>query len=204
MKNLFAYSITLPQEPLFWLGDKFYTVEYYAKSFAADTGTAFSSKCPSCNDTRMITYRGYDGKDYEAECPLCKGIINCGPGNRIEIKNWQVREYIIHKISAQGPEIVSAYKEDAVMNKIRLTAFTKIGRAMDDYLERSVPNVDNLVDVDPGSLNIPNISDHKNVSEYVFRKRKDAEVFCRMVKDNDRKRLEEFNETYGTAYEYPY
>lgn len=204
MKNLFAYSITLPQEPLFWLGDRFYTVDYNAKSFASDTGTAFSSKCPSCNDTKKIAYRGYDGKEYEAECPLCKGSINRGYGNRIEIKNWQVREYIVHKISAQGPETVSAYKEDAVMDRIRLTAFTKIGRAMDDYLAMSVPNVDNLVDVDPGSLNIANISDHKTVSEYVFRKKKDAEVFCRMVKDYDRKRLEEFNETYGTSYEYPY
>ena len=201
MKNLFAYSITLPQEPLFWLGDKFYTVEYYVKSFAANTGTTFSSKCPSCNDTRQIIYKGYDGKEYEAECPLCKGSINRGYGNRIEIRNWQVREYIVHKISAQGPETVSAYKEDAVMNRIRLTAFTKIGRAMDDYLERSVPNVDNLVDTDPCSLNIANISD---VSEYVFRKKKDADVFCRMIKDYDRKRLEEFNGTYGTSYEYPY
>lgn len=204
MKNLFARSITLPKEPLFWLGDRFYAVDYYAKSFAVDTGTVFSSKCPSCNDTRKITYRGYDGNDYEGECSLCKGSINRGYGNKIEIKNWQVREYIVYKISAQGPETVSAYKEDAVMDRIRLTAFTKTGRSMDDYLERSVPGVDNLVDVDLGSLNIPNISDQKNVSEYVFRKKKDAEVFCRMVKDFDRQRLEEFNGTYGTAYEYPY
>lgn len=204
MKNLFTYSIILPQEPLFWLGDRFYAVGYYAKGYTADTSRDFSSKCPSCNDTRKITYRGYDGKDYEAECPLCKGGIGRGYGNRIEIKNWQVREYIVHKISAQGPETVSAYKEDAVMDRIHLTAFTKIGRGMDDYLEMRVPDVDNLVDVDPCSLNIANISDYHNVSEYVFRKKKDAEAFCRMIKDYDRKKLEEFNKTYGTSYEYPY
>jgi hypothetical protein len=194
----------LPKEPLFWLGDRFYAVDYYLKKYTADTGTAFESKCPSCNNTRLITYRGYDGKDYEAECPLCKGGIGKGYGNRIEIKNWQVREYIVHKISAQGPETVSAYKEDAVMDRIHLTAFTKIGRCIDDYLEMSVPDVDSLVDVDLGSINISRISEHKTVSHYVFRKKKDAEAFCRMIKDYDRKRLEEFNKTYGTSYEYPY
>ena len=204
MKNLFAYSITLPREPLFWLGDRFYAVDYYAKKYAADTGTTFSSKCPSCNDTKKITYRGYDGKDYEAECPLCKGSINRGYGNRIEIKNWQVREYIVHKISAQGPEKVSAYKEDAVMNRIHLTAFTKTGRGMDDCVERNVPDFDDHVDVNLGSINISRISEYKTVSDYVFRKKKDAEAFCQMIKDYDKRRLEEFNGTYGTTYEYPY
>ena len=202
MKNLFAYSITLPQEPLFWLGDRFYAVDHYSRY--CDDRRVFLSKCPSCNDTRKITYRGYDGKDYEAECPLCKGRIGCGYGNRIEIKDWQVREYIVHKISAQGPETVSAYKEDAVMDRIRLTAFTKTGRCMDDYIEMNVPYVNNHVDVDLGSINISGITAHNTVSDYVFRKKKDAEVFCRMIKDCDRKRLEEFNSTYGTSHEYPY
>lgn len=202
MKNLFAYSITLPQEPLFWLGDRFYAVTHYSRY--CDDNRIFSSKCPSCNDTRKIIYRGYDCKDYEAECPLCKGGIGHGYGNRIGIKDWQVREYIVHKISAQGPEKVSAYKEDAVMDRIHLTAFTKIGRGMDDYMEMSVPYVDNHVDVDLSSINISRITERNTVPDYVFRKKKDAEAFCRMIKDYDRKRLEEFNDTYGTAYEYPY
>jgi len=70
------YNIRLKNPPLFWLGDRFYKVEPKVKSY--DMGCRLVSICPSCNNTRKIRYTGYDKKEYEAECPVCKGSIGKG------------------------------------------------------------------------------------------------------------------------------
>ena len=89
------------------------------------SGTDFHSLCPSCGDTRKITYKGMDGKEYEVACPLCNGRVSKGYGNYLRIRNWVVREYIINGLHARGPENISAYKNGtACMQSVDLKAFS--------------------------------------------------------------------------------
>lgn len=194
-------TIMLKREPLFWLGDKFYIVNSQNKKYG-NAYTRFSSKCPSCNDTRKITYKGCDDKVYECECPICKGATYRGYGNTIDLQNWNVNEYIVYDLDARGMETESAYKDGAVMEAVQLTAFCKTGRCLDDYITTNVPFMPDKVDVDITSLDFSNY--HFNPGSYIFRKRVDAVRFCEALKEYDKQRLAEFNKTYGTDYEYPY
>ena len=198
---MYTYEIQLSEKPLFWLGDKFYKVNDKNNKFG-DPYTSFSSKCPSCNNTRKIVYKGYNGSDYECECPVCKGSIGRGYGNTIELRNWNVNEYIVYDITARGSERESAYKDGAVMESVTLDAFCKTGRCLGDYISARVPFVPNQVDVDITSLDFSKY--YFNPDNYIFRKRADAIKFCNAIKEYDKQRLIEFNKTYGTDYEYPY
>ncbi len=195
--------ITLQQKPLFWLGDKFYKVEKTTPRYGRTSKMEFSSKCPSCNDTRKITYKGYNGSDFECECPVCKGSVYHGYGNKISLTNWEVHEYIVYKINAQGPETVSAYKDGiGYIDSMSLTAFCKVGRCMDDYIQANVPCVENNVDRDIETIDLD--AYYCTPSDYVFRKKADATKFLETLKEHDRQRLAEFNKTYETEYEYPF
>ncbi len=195
--------ITLQQKPLFWLGDKFCKVEESALNHGRTSKMEFSSKCPSCNDTRKITYKGYNGSDFECECPVCKGSVGHGYGNKIKLTNWEVHEYIVYKINAQGPETVSAYKDSiGYIDSMSLTAFCKIGRCMDDYIQTNVPCVENHVDNDIKSIDMD--AYYFDPKDYVFRKKADAARFLEALKERDRRRLAEFNKTNETEYEYPF
>ncbi len=195
--------ITLQQEPLFWLGDKFYKVEETTLRYGRTSKMEFSSKCPSCNDTRKITYRGYNGSDFECECPVCKGSVYHGYGNKISLTNWEVHEYIVYKINAQGSETVSAYKDGiGYIDSMSLTAFCKTGRCMDDYIQTTVPCVENHVDTDISSIDMN--AYYFTPKDYVFRKKPDAARFLEALKERDKQWLAEFNRTYETAYEYPF
>ena len=195
--------ITLQQKPLFWLGDRFYKVEESALNHGRTSKMEFSSKCPSCNDTRRITYKGYNGSDFECECPVCKGSVGHGYGNKICLTNWELHEYIVYKINAQGPETVSAYKDGiGYIDSMSLTAFCKIGRCLDDYIQTNVPCVENRVDTDIKSIDMD--AYYFSPKDYVFRKKADAARFLEALKERDKQRLAEFNKTYGTEYEYPF
>ena len=195
--------ITLKQKPLFWLGDKFYKVEESALNHGLTSEMEFSSKCPSCNDTRKITYKGYNGSDFECECPVCKSSVYHGYGNKIGLTNWEVHEYIVYMINAQGPKTVSAYKDGiGYIDSMSLTAFCKTGRCMDDYIQTNVPCVENHVDIDIKSMNVD--ADYFTPKDYVFRKKVDAVRFLEALKERDRQRLAEFNKTYETEHEYPF
>lgn len=198
-------SITLKKKYEFWLGDKFYKVEEQCDRYNKLHSKIFESNCPSCNNTRKITYKGHDGKDYETECPICKGCIGHGRGNRIVLSNWQVHEYIVHKIRAQGPETVSAYKDGVgYVDSVTLTAFCKIGRCMDDYIETNVPFFKDKIDPDLSRISVKDTSQGLINTDFVFRSKKEAEKFCSMLKEYDKNRLAEFNRTYGVEHEYPF
>lgn len=194
-------TITFKKEPLFWLGDKFYIVNNQNKRYGYSY-TRFSSKCPSCNDTRKITYKGCDDKEYECECPICKGASYRGYGNTIDLNNWNVNEYIVYDLDTRGIETESAYKDGAVMAAVRLRAFCRTGRCLDNYITTEVPFTSARVDIDITSVDFS--SYHFNPGDYVFRKKADAVKFCNAIKEYDKQRLIEFNKTYGTDYEYPY
>ena len=195
--------ITLQQKPLFWLGDKFYKVEGSAYNHGRTSKMEFSSKCPSCNGTRKITYKGYNGNDFECECPVCKGSVYHGYGNKISLTNWELHEYIVYKINAQGPETVSAYKDGiGYIDSMSLTAFCKTGRCMDDFIQTNVPWVENHVDVDIKSIDMD--AYYFDPKDYVFRKKADAVRFLEALEERDKQRLIGFNKTYETEYEYPF
>lgn len=194
-------TITLKREPLFWLGDKFYIVNSQNKKYG-NSYTRLSSRCPSCNDTRKITYKGFDDKIYESECPICKGATYRGYGNTIDLYNWNVNEYIVYDLDARGNVKESAYKDGAVMESFGLIAFCRVGRCSGDYITTHVPFSSARVDVDIASLDFSGY--RFNPDDYVFRKKADAVKFCNAIKEYDKQRLIEFNKTYGTDYEYPY
>lgn len=189
------YTVTLDSEPTFWLGEHFFKVDSTIAS-----RKEFYTRCPSCNNERRVKYiLGYNGKEYETECPICRGAVMKGYDNRIELKDWHVNEYVVNCIDAQGPMTFSSYKnEECVLNSIRLEAFCKTGRCLGEYKKVQVPWTKNCIDPVLSEL------DMDWASDYVFHKKKDAETFCRMLKDYDRKRLTEFNEKYQTNYEYPF
>lgn len=196
-------TITLQRKPLFWLGDKFYKVEETTPRYGRTSAITFASKCPSCNDTRKITYIGCNGSNFECECPVCKGSAGNGYGNRIRLSNYEIHEYIVYKINAQGPETVSAYKDGTgYIDSISLTAFCRTGRCADDYIQTTVPFAEGFVDRDIESIFIN--ARFFGSTELVFRKKADAARLLSALKERDRERLAEFNRTYGTEHEYPF
>lgn len=195
-------TITLQRKPLFWLGDKFYKVEEAAPRHGQTYAMTFTSKCPSCNDTKKITYKGYNGSDFECECPVCKGRNGYG-SNRLRLPNYEIHEYIVYKIKAQGPETISAYKDGTgYIDSIVLSAFCRIGRCADDFIQTNAPTVEGLIDRDIDSMFMN--ADYFEPSDYAFRKKADAARFLNALKERDRQRLAEFNKTYETEYEYPF
>ena len=85
------------------------------------------------------------------------------------------------------------------VDSVTLTAFCKIGRCMDDYIETRVPLWES--DIDP---DLSQIISAKWITDFVFHSKKDAEKYCSLLKEYDKNRLKKFNETYGTEHEYPY
>ncbi len=202
---MYTYDIDLQQKSLFWLGDRFFKVEQEASRYSRGGQVEYRSKCPSCDDTRKVKYKGCDGNEYEAKCPVCEGSVGIGYGNCITLNNWEVHEYFVYKINAQGPTNVSAYKDGiGYVDSVSLTAFHKYGRCMDDYIETHVPCVENVIDPDLERLIMAEVEQYERTKGYVFRSKKDAEKLCAMLKEYDRERLKKFNETYGTAHDYPY
>ena len=198
-----TYNITLKHEPIFWLGDRFYKIEEPGKYYSKNGRAEFTSKCPSCNGTRQITYKGYNGKEFECECPICKTNNLHTYGDRLTLINWTLHEYIVYSIEAHGPETLSAYKNgECCLNSLSLNAFCKTGRCMDDYIQTNVPLMSRNIDKDIDTIDMA--SSFFNPKDYVFKKKADAMKFYNILKERDRKRLEEFNKTYETEYEYPF
>lgn len=199
----YTASLPLSQKPLFWFGDKFYRVECEIKPFRnyiESISREFYSKCPSCNDAGVVSYTGRNGKEYEIPCPVCSG---CGKReNGIELNKWTVHTYIVNKVVAVGPYTKSACTGH--VERVTLEAFCRTGAARDDYIETQVPCVENNIDPDLGMLSIDLIFKLKRWKDYAFRKKKDAERLCVLLKEYDRQRLKDFNDTHGTVHQYPY
>ena len=199
-------TIMLRDKPLFWLGDKFYKVEpFVGYGPGRSVKVEFSSKCPYCNDTREITYKGYNGDDFKCECPVCRGGVGRGYGNRIELTNWEIHEYIVYEVNARGLETISSYKDGAAcMESISLKAFYRFGRCADEYITTQVPvsNIVNRVDKNVEEIDTDIYS--FDSEDYVFTKKSDATKFLKVLQERDKRRLVKFNETYETKYEYPF
>lgn len=199
-----TYQLISHQDSLFWLGDRFYKVEARRHSYSGESTIEFTSKCPCCDDTRKVNVIGNDGSKYEAECPVCKGTAMKGYGNRITLKNWEVHEYIVYKLSAEGPTTISAYKSGTVyIESIFLKAFCKLGRCMDEYITADVPSNKDYIDPIINKADMKYLAEYR-AANYIFRNKKDADKVCAMLKDYDKERLESFNKVYQTKHEYPF
>ena len=182
----------------FWLGDRFYKVEP-AGPYNTKGCTLYSSTCPSCNDTRKIKYKEHNGEEYEAECQVCKRSY-VSWGNTIRLKEWEVHEYFVYRLSARGSTFVTDYKNGKCrIESMELIAFH---RSADDFIETSVPLVNSMADPAFDNENMMQIMEQND--RFAFRTKKNAEKYRQMLIDLDKEKLREFNEKYRTNHEYPY
>ena len=170
-------------------GDTFYTVE-------RTDCEIFSSNCPSCGDSREITYKGVDGQDYVTSCPVCNS--RNGWGNQIILHKYVIWDYTVYKVELLGPDSKRAYSKDQVppMRIFRMSAFHKTGKGYNDMCTMNVPTW-------PWRFSWDNIPKNLDDKRY-FTKKKDAEKLRKLLIERDKKLLAEFNEKYGKDFEYPY
>ena len=168
-------------------GETLYTIEI-------DDHETFSAMCPSCGDNRKISYKGVDGQDYEADCPVCNS--RNGWGNHITLSKYIVWDYTVYKVELIGPDSKMAYSKGQTppMSINHMSAFHKKGNGYSNMCTINVPTRQSRWDNFPKDLD----------DERYFTKKKDAEKLRQMLVERDKKLLAEFNEKYGTDFEYPY
>lgn len=159
-----------------------------------DNRKYFSARCPSCGDSRKISYKGVDGQDYEADCPVCNS--RNGWGNHITIHRYIIWDYTVYKVELLGSDSKRAYSKGQVppMHIYHMSAFHKTGNGYNNMYTMDVPTQQSSWD------NIPKDLDDSRC----FTKKKDAEELRKLLIERDKKLLAEFNEKYGTDFEYPY
>lgn len=143
------------------------------------SGAVFRGGCPICDDTKKITVRGK-----EFPCPECTGTY--AAASAIALTPYTVAEYIVNGLEVTGGEQKSLFPEKGnhFFSNVYYSAFNRYGRASSDY---------SIVHLTPWSIG----------REY-FLTKKEAEEECRKKHDEQKKKLEEFNEAHGTHYEYPF
>lgn len=174
-------------------GDKFYIVEPCPR-----LTKHFQEKCPVCDDTHKINVRGF-----EFDCPYCHTLNN--NSTHITVRKYEVREYYVNKFQLVGSENKKDYIP-YVKIEPRLTgiyAFTKSGNGYGDVSERTVYESKYQWD--------PDLEDEERLTwlkrephTYYWHTKKDAEKFCKMLNDTERKNLADFNAAHGTKHEYPF
>lgn len=199
------YTIKTNKKLPFWIGDKFYKV---SRPFS-NAEVRFSATCPCCQNKRTIKANGVNGAEYEVDCPVCvdKQKPHYQSAIRsIRVTNWEIQEYIVHQVELENDAVISSIEKDFA-RYIKLSAFRKYGRCSQDYTIEQVPTSEtNHIDanLDDLAADMENIYKYSRVSEYIFRNKKDAKKFLQLVKNYDRKRLEEFNRKFNTVHEYPF
>jgi len=192
-------TVKISEDKLLWFGGHFFKVEKAAKE---NSQLEFHPRCPSCDNTRKITYKGFDGNEYTCTCPICSGEIGRVYRNYIKLNNWEVHEYIVHDIKLCGPCQVSISKDNYFADYVTMEAFHKFGRCADNYITTKVPS--NKAFIDPDLSKIDLTLSKTYVYDYIFTNKKNALELCRMFKEFDKKRLEDFNKTFKTDYNYPF
>lgn len=179
--------------PTFGYGDRFYKVEEYPAS--GRSGHEFSTKCPVCGGKKRLTVKGQDEKDYDIACPECQ--YGFRGGNKIYLRHWTVVRYTVHEHAITGPKYKSKYDRGKPVPSIVVRGFCPFG---DSNLYANAPK--GSVDMDVSKLKLDDYGSKHN--GYTFSSRDKARVLLKALQDIDRKKLAEFNERYGTDYEYPY
>lgn len=158
--------------------------------------TVFNGKCPICDDKKEIKLKGYTFK-----CPLCQAYIANNSATRIEIYNYEVREYIINHVEIQGVNYKNAYSENGRHNDKNLPAVKWYGfdRYGTSFTESHQFSSDEIQTSDPDKLDIK-----KNLSGQAFFSKADAARFCKRLHERQKELLTKFNAEHGTEHEYPF
>ena len=192
-----TYSIEVREIPkISRIGEKVYVIHRY-------NSRTFSQKCQVCDDTKKITYRGY-----EMPCPYCVGGTYRSGNlvkNTITVYGLMVEEFIVNKIVIEGPDTKSGYDQnnrDRTINAPKISevwAFTRRNSSSSSIANVRVPSSGVFLDPEEkyilGALHLDSL---------VFTTRKKAEAAVAMLVGKEKERLAEFNQKFECEYEYPF
>lgn len=192
-----TYSIDVRGIPqISRIGDKVYVIHQY-------NSRTFTQKCQVCDDTKKITYRGY-----EMPCPYCVGGTYRS-GNLVRnvctVYGLEVEEFIVNKIVIAGPDTKSAYatkNKGSIINAPKVTgvyAFTRRNGSSSSIATVKVPNSGIYLDQEEKY-----VLDALQLDSLVFTTRKKAEAAVALLVEREKERLAEFNAKYECNYEYPF
>lgn len=189
------YIIDVREKPqICRIGEKVYSIHRY-------NSRTFTQKCQVCDDTKKITYRGY-----EMPCPYCVGgSYRSGDlvRNTITVVGLEVEEFIINKIVIEGPDTKYAYdpkNRDRVISAPKISevwAFTRRNSSSSSIATVKVPNGGVYLDPEENW-----ILRAMNPDSLVFTTRKKAETAVSLLVRKEKERLAEFNAKYECQYEY--
>ena len=173
-----------------WLGDKVYTVEEDQRGVQS-----YNPMCPACSNTRVIKAKGDDGSEYEVECPLCKRSSYSHTGNYLRLGHIIINEYIVNKVALGTPDTKKLYKGGAIP-RIAITSMsafnsTESCKNIPLYSSAFIHSLDDLPEPSGRTYGY-------------FLTKKEAEKAVEVYTERDKKKLRDFNEKYGTDYEYPW
>lgn len=192
-----TYSVGVRNIPqISRIGEKVYVIHQY-------NSRTFNQKCQVCNDTKNITYRGY-----EMPCPYCVGGTYRSGNlirNTITVYGFEVEEFIVNKIVVEGPDTKSGYdpkNRNNILNVPKIAevwAFTRRNSSSTSIATVRVPNGGLCFDPDEET-----VKRTMKISDFVFTTRKKAEAAVRLIVGKEKERLDEFNAKYECQYEYPF
>lgn len=181
--------------PKFWIGDRIFFIIPGKDCFTVE------EKCPVCNDTGVITYVGKDGIERETRCP------NCRTSSVVyeTFNKYEILEAYVHQVEFNTWQTSRAAFREAkgvlqnLEGTIKLYAIASTGRCSDDFKTFRVPvrNEDKIDCLEPNSGYSVNNS-------YCYTTKALATKALNYIVEQEKKRLAEVNEKYGTNYEYPW
>lgn len=189
-----TYSIGVRELPeVYQIGRKLYAIR-------TKNHHGFQQKCPVCDGTRKLTYRGY-----EMPCPYCMKIGNSAGtvGSQITVRTFVVEEFIVRAVEINGSDTKADYepkRRESIYGQPRITKVTAFTRRDNSYRgveEVSVPG-GRFLDPDEELL-------RKDVelSKIMFTKRAKAEEAKKILIEVEKQKLTEFNVKFGCCFEYP-
>jgi hypothetical protein len=190
----YELKISVTEKPQIEIGEKLYTVSGNYRN-----KTIYKSVCPACRDTEKISFTGQDGREYEADCPVCQtryGVYT-DKINRIELHEWKLSEIYVHSMHIEGSTNMTDYKKAKPVRIISIKGFTKSNYKEVTY---NLPSY-NWYNFDQDVKDI-DLDKYSNAEIY-FKSKKKAETLMKALIEHDRKKLDEFNKKFGTKYAYP-
>lgn len=187
MSDIKELTIQVRDTSPFYYGMKLYVID------TAGHKTLFE-KCPICDDTGSITYRGYT-----FSCPECKDQHhNRETGNRLELSNYCITDYFINHLEIEGETTKSLYEGTNILNhrfapRVRYKGFSKKGNSFDCAHSKIFWESDMH-------------KEDSHFAEYgsVFSSKAEAQKCIRRLHRQQEEALKEFNKKHGTDYAYPF
>lgn len=182
--------------PKFWIGDRIFFIVTGKDSLRV------TEKCPVCNDTGIITYVGKDGIERETHCPNCKtsSIV------KETFNKYEILEAYVYQVEFKTCETSrTAFREakgilQNLEGTITLHAIASTGRCSDDFKTFRVP----VRSEDKIDCLEPHLGYSYGDSIYCYTTKALATKALNYIVEQEKKRLAEVNDKYGTNHEYPW